>query len=199
LSLRAIARQLGVTAPAIYNYFPRLDDLITRLIADAYNAQADFLAEAAHINASAGSSVQLLQVLLAYRTWALANPVSFSLIYGNPIPGYTAPAEITMPAARRVFAVILDILATVHAQGILDSDLAQHPLPAGLELALPRMNETDRLYPFEVLYAGMAGWYHIHGMIMLELFGHAYGLMNDTSAFYTYEVQRLLRSMGISI
>ncbi|MBZ0286445.1 MAG: WHG domain-containing protein, partial [Anaerolineae bacterium] len=107
VGLRAIARDLDMTAPALYRYFPSLDDLITALIVDAYNANADAMAEADAAQPPTDYLARLLAALNAYRDWALAHPVDFQLIYGNPIPGYHAPAEITIPAARRNFAVMV--------------------------------------------------------------------------------------------
>lgn len=104
ISLRGIARELGITAPAIYNYFPRLDDLITALIVDAFNGHADAIdaAVAKHDE----PTKQLKAALQAYRDWAVQYPSDFQLIYGNPIPGYEAPAEITIPLASRPMETI---------------------------------------------------------------------------------------------
>jgi AcrR family transcriptional regulator len=98
LSLRAIARDMEMTAPALYRYFPSREDLITALIVDAFNALADALeaADAAPTQQDYGS--RLRAVLMAYRGWALEHPTDFQLIYGNPIPGYSAPRELTVPA-----------------------------------------------------------------------------------------------------
>ena len=103
LSLRGIAREMGITAPAIYNYFPRLDDLITALIVDAFTALADAIEAAESAVESEACGPKILASCLAYREWAIAHPVDFQLIYGNPIPGYVAPAEMTVPLARRPF------------------------------------------------------------------------------------------------
>ena len=89
LSLRGIAREMGITAPAIYNYFPRLDDLITALIVDAFTALADAIEAAESAVQSEACGPKILASCLAYREWAIAHPVDFQLIYGNPIPGYT--------------------------------------------------------------------------------------------------------------
>ncbi|MEZ4675940.1 MAG: helix-turn-helix domain-containing protein [Caldilineaceae bacterium] len=101
LSLRAIARELKMTAPALYHYFPSLDDLITALIVDAFTAHAAYVRQTSDAAAQAGASTteQLWAALLAYRRWALKQPIDFQLIYGNPIPGYSAPAAVTVPAA----------------------------------------------------------------------------------------------------
>jgi AcrR family transcriptional regulator len=101
LSLRAIARELGVTAPAIYNYFPRLEDLITALITNAFTDLAEAMEYCREQNDEKPRIFQIKAMIYAYRQWAVDHPVDFQLIYGNPIPGYQAPFEVTGPLARR--------------------------------------------------------------------------------------------------
>src|SRR5512143_3736128 len=93
LSLRAIARELGITAPAIYNYFPRRDDLVTALIIDAYTSFGDSQIEARDAVAADDLSGRMLAIGVAYRDWALAYPQRYQLLFGTPIPGYEAPME----------------------------------------------------------------------------------------------------------
>jgi len=200
LSLRGIARELDVTAPALYNYYARLDDLITALIVDAYTALAEVLEAADAGQPRARHADRLMAVLLAYREWAMAHPVDFSLIYGNPIPGYRAPAEATTPPARRGFAVILAILAEALASGELQPQPEHLHQPPDLHVRLPSAGETQaEPVPPAVIYLGVMGWTRIHGMIMLELFNHTDTLVDNHAAFYRHEVESLLRSIGLSI
>ena len=119
LSLRGIAREMGITAPAIYNYFPRLDDLITALIVDAFTALADAIQAAEVAEESEKCGPKIIASCLAYREWAIGHPVDFQLIYGNPIPGYIAPAEITVPLARRPFDGLFRLFFEAHRTGEL--------------------------------------------------------------------------------
>jgi AcrR family transcriptional regulator len=193
LSTTAIARELGVTQPAFYRYFASRDALITVLIVDAYNDLADTLESAAPAGPAAG---RLAAVLLAYRAWALAHPVDFSLIYGNPIPGYEAPRQLTLPPAQRAFAVILNLLAQARATGEL-SAASPLALPPGLQLSLPTPSDPHAPAPdSQTLYAGLVGWYHVHGLVVLELYGHNTPLIGDMDHFYRHEVATLLRQMG---
>src|SRR5262249_49131651 len=89
VSLRSIAKYLAVTHPALYRYFDRRDDLITALILDAYHALAEALATARDTAPADDSAARLLAACLEYRDWALAHPVDYALIFGNPIPGYS--------------------------------------------------------------------------------------------------------------
>ena len=101
LSLHGIAREMGITAPAIYNYFPQLEDLITALIVDAFNAPADAMEAAEVAEASERPYDKIMALCMAYQEWAVAHPTVFQLIYGNPIPGHHAPEEITIPLGSR--------------------------------------------------------------------------------------------------
>src|SRR5215218_3368694 len=100
LSLRAVARELGMVSSAIYRYFPSRDDLLTALIIDAYDA----LGAAAEQSEAAVDRADLLGRWLAtcraVRSWALANPHEYALIYGSPVPGYRAPEDTIPPATR---------------------------------------------------------------------------------------------------
>ncbi|MCO6451318.1 MAG: TetR/AcrR family transcriptional regulator [Caldilineales bacterium] len=189
LSLRGIARSLDITAPAIYNYFPRLDDLITALIVDAFTdlAEAIETAESAVVAEACGPKV--VAICLAYRQWAIAHPVDFQLIYGNPIPGYEAPAEITVPLARRPFDSLFRLFLTAHDTGELVVPSEYQPVPASImahfESWLP---EAGYAFPDALLCLLMSGWARIHGMVMLELFEHLGPVVGDPAAFYRYEV-----------
>ncbi len=114
LSLRAIAREIDVITPALYRYFSTLDDLITALIIDAFDGMAHCLAAAdtAHYPQDDYEG-RVVTACLAYRQFALERPMDFQLIYGNPIPGYVAPAEITIP-----------VLAIPSSKGNLSPSLA---------------------------------------------------------------------------
>jgi AcrR family transcriptional regulator len=198
LSLNAIARAMEISTPGLYRYFASRDDLVTALIADAFNDLADAL-EAAALDIPAEAYYdRMMRTLLAYRKWALAHPVDFTLIYGTPIPGYHAPEEVTTPAAQRGFAAILRILAEAEQAGALKLPEEYRHLPGELRPAgLANGEQTAPTVAESVLYFGLVGWTRIHGMLMLELFNHIQPLMKNTTAFYEYEMNNLLNSIGL--
>ena len=199
ISLSAIARVLGVSQPALYRYYASRDDLVTALIVDAFNDLADTLAAADQDIPSEDYPRRLLAVLLTYREWALAHPVDFQLIYGNPIPGYQAPYEVTAPAAGRTFAVILNILGQAYAAGLLRPAESHFRAAEALNLYLPPQEvRQEAPLPAVIVYIGVMGWYHIHGMITLELFHHVQTMIADTGTFYRHEVEELMRSFGLT-
>jgi AcrR family transcriptional regulator len=197
ISLSAISRELEVSQPALYRYYASRDDLLTTLILDAYNAQAAYLEEtSAHFEGS-DTAQQLLEVLLAYRVWALDHAIDYQLIYGNPIPGYHAPAEVTTPAAQRVFAVILQILMKAYQAGAIRQLPEPGPLPESLPF--PLSLDGEQPLPPEVVYTGIAGWCRIHGIISLEMFHHTTPLLPEPGIFYRSEVESLLKSAGMEV
>lgn len=205
LSMRAIARAMQMTAPALYHYYTNREALITDLIAEAFNALGEALEQARDGAAAGGEEVgrQLLAVVLAYREWALAHPIDFQLIYGNPLPGYVAPREITVPAATRSYLVVV---------GLIDRALSgPHPTPAPEyrqvppEL-LPQMTalaqtlpEAYRSTPLLALYLGLVGWPRLHGIIMLELFEHIQPVAGDSAAFYRIQMEDMFHQMGVEL
>lgn len=104
LSLKAIATQMGMTAPALYRYFASRDDLLTELVLSAYRDLAEHV-EAA-VDPADDARVQLRAAGAAIRSWALSNPHRYLLVYGTPVAGYSSPPEATELAAR-IFAPIL--------------------------------------------------------------------------------------------
>lgn len=198
LSLNAIAKQMGMSGPALYRYFESREALITTLIVDAYQALADALEETAARFAGQPARESLREVLLSYRRWALDHPVDFQLIFGNPIPGYQAEEKITAPTAGKVFAPILRILEGVYQQENrpYPDFLAKIPNQVQIRLSTS-LREFHPSLPEKVVYIGIVGWYHIHGMIMLELFNHIQPLVSDPGAFYRFEIERLMDSMNL--
>jgi len=199
LSLRAIARDLELTAPALYRYFPSRDDLITALILDAYNALADALEAEDHRHLDADPATRLYAVLLRYRAWALEHPTDFQLIYGNPIPGYEAPWEPSVAAAQRTFVVVVGILQAALVTGALQPMPGYTDVPSSIEAHLRQMAREGGFDAAPlVLYIATVGWTRVHGIIMLELFTHIQPVIGDTDAFYRVEVLHLLQSMGLT-
>ncbi|MGA7604879.1 MAG: TetR/AcrR family transcriptional regulator, partial [Anaerolineales bacterium] len=119
LSLRAIARDLKITAPAIYNYFPDRDALVTALIIDAYTSFGDSQL-AARDEVSPDDLVRRMNAIgMAYRQWAHKYPQRYQLIFGTPIPGYHAPIMEVMPSSARSLSVLVSVVEQLRLAGKL--------------------------------------------------------------------------------
>ncbi|HYO89847.1 MAG TPA: TetR/AcrR family transcriptional regulator [Candidatus Limnocylindrales bacterium] len=196
IGLRAIARELGLTAPALYRYFPSLDDLITALIVENFTALAEAL-ETARDQAVGGPVERLRAVMMAYRAWAVARATDFQLIYGNPIPGYHAPSEVTVPIVVRGFVVIVGLIEEALQSGALAPRLPYDHIPPATAAYLHEVIERDG-YPVsaQALYLAIVSWTAGHGTIVLEMFHHLQPVIGDAAIFYAAQVERLLDSFG---
>jgi AcrR family transcriptional regulator len=193
LSLRAVAREVGMVSSAVYRYFPSRDDLLTRLIIDGYD-DLGAAAEAAD-SPTAPPQERWLAVCRAVRAWALAHPHEYALLYGSPVPGYQAPKD-TVPAASRVGVVLGGILGDAARSGALpegdgerDPGLISDDAVAVLGGEHPSLDETVRV-------RGLLAWSALFGTISFELFGHFVGSVEDGDRYFDRVMTDLARLIG---
>ncbi|MBK8990055.1 MAG: TetR/AcrR family transcriptional regulator [Chloroflexi bacterium] len=195
LSLRAIARDLHITAPAIYNYFPDRDALVTALIVAAFDSFADAQETAVADLPSANHKARLLALGQAYRTWAITYPERYQLIFGTPIAGYHAPLEITGPAAARSLTVIVDVLAAADAAGELQV-LQIVPMPPEVDAMLCQWQSGRAAnVSSTALYLALMMWAQVHGLVSLEIGGQFPSFVVDSGALYQHELARLTQQL----
>jgi AcrR family transcriptional regulator len=170
LSLREIAREMGVASSALYRYFASRDQLLTELIIESYD-DIGCLVERADAKFSRNDLAgRWRAVSHSLRKWAIANPSEYGLIFGTPVPGYEAPTDTIAPALRYT-NVLLHLLADVQAAGC--KPLVTVPMTKGVSREYKRartnlgINLTD-----EMILAGLAAWAALFGAISFELFGH---------------------------
>lgn len=198
LSLRGIARRLGVTAPAIYNYFGRLEDLITALIVDAFTTLAETMETADAEVTSDHPYDHIMALCLTYRAWAMEHPVHFQLIYGNPIPGYYAPEELTIPLARRPFLGMFRWFGRAHQAGELIVPAEYQAVPQAMAEGVAAWRGLSGLeVPDPLMGLLMSGWARIYGLTLLEMFHHLQPLVGDCATLYRYEITAFLQQMGL--
>jgi AcrR family transcriptional regulator len=208
LSLRAVARELGMVSSALYRYFPSRDDLLTALIIDAYDALGTVTETA--IAASARPRVRWLAACQAIRGWALANPHEYALIYGSPVPGYRAPQATVGPASRvpLAFMSVLrdavaggdmpagDEAASGLASARLTGQLADQAATISSALASPADSGASAV-PAEVVVRAVIAWTQLFGMISFELFGQFVGSFEPADALFEYAVAQLAAFVGL--
>ena len=200
LSVRAIARQMGMTGPALYHYYDSLNDLITALIEEGFTQLAETLEAAAAEPALATSAQRFIAVARAHRLWALTHPTDFQLLYGNPIPNYQQPIDITYPQARRSFLVRAKIFSTAIENGEINLPLAYRQLSPRLEQSLLELASVDgHDLPLPALYLSAIAWVKIYGHVMLELFHLIQPVIDDVDEFFEYEMQNFLQQIGLKI
>ena len=198
LSLRAVARAVGMSSPGLYRYFASRDDLLTALITDVYDDLADTL-ERAREAAGPHLPDRLRAVCLAYYDWSDTHRPEFSLVFGAPVPTYSAPRDgSTTTAAQRFGAVFTGLLAeawTQHAEHVARPPLL--PLRPGVRLAV-----GDVPLPDDPRFVGVATrlWSRLHGVLALGLFGHLLPQTVEAAAvrtLYEAEVEDALHSLGL--
>lgn len=196
ISLRGIARAMKMSAPGLYHYFPTFDDLITAMIVDAFTDLAEAIQRGC--NSEGALSTRLMAGAIAHRTWALTYPTDFQLIYGTPIPGYSAPREITVPAAVQVFQPTVALLEEGIQSGQVIPHIAYQTPPAAIQERLAAIIASGP-YPISVaaLYFGIDAWVRIQGILLMELTDHLHSSMVDTDVYFQSAMQRFYQEGGL--
>ncbi|MGH7910946.1 MAG: TetR/AcrR family transcriptional regulator [Candidatus Dormibacteraceae bacterium] len=165
LSLKAIAKQMGMSAPALYRYFSSRDELLTELILGAYRDLAETMENVAEEEGGTSPEQRLRRLGQALRGWAVADPQRYLLLYGTPVPGYAAPPEATELAQRSLAPTVAALTASASASGGAARDPA---------IALRR---------------AVVAWTRLHGVLSLELAGHFAGMDLDPEQLYADEIE----------
>jgi AcrR family transcriptional regulator len=193
LSVRAIARDLGMVSSAVYRYVASRDDLLTLLLVDAYTELADAVDEAC-TPTNGRWRERVLDMACAARAWAVAHPAAWALLYGSPVPGYHAPSESTVGPGTRVVGALFAAVA----EGISAGDIRSANAPA----TEPMSSDFDTIRA-EFAFPGddttvtkcFLLWAALVGAISLEVFGQ-YGAdtLSDPAAVFQSQIELLLAS-----
>lgn len=189
ISLRAIAREMGMSAPALYRYFPNLEALVMAVCTDLYDEVYAAVTEAGADAENA--AVKLIAMARAFRAWSVAHPQEFSLMFGSPIPGVVELEEdcesVEHPAAR-VGAAFLEPFAEVWRQ------LVPPELPEDPQLTKTLAIHGDILDPAG-MYAFLGAWSRLYGLVALEVFGHLKWALTDLDTLFETELQGFVRQL----
>jgi AcrR family transcriptional regulator len=198
LSLRAVARDLGMVSSAVYRYFASRDELLTALILDAYNSLGVATEQAEGAVVRSDLLGRWLATCRGVRDWARANPHEYALIYGSPVPGYAAPQDTVAPASR-VSLLLAAILRDGHERGRVRAERGER-IPRVVRTELAQLGRQPGLggLPEAVLARGVTAWVHLFGLISFELFGRMDGVIDDLDAYFDYEMGALARRAGIN-
>jgi AcrR family transcriptional regulator len=192
LSLRSIARALGITAPAIYNYYPDRDALVTALIIDAFTSLGDAQIAARDAFPPHDLIGRLYTIGRAYRQWALAHPQRYQLIFGAPIPGYVAPMDQVFPASARAFGALVSVVEAARRAGTLQTD-SFPPLIPGYEALLEEWKLFGGDADILSLSVAVLIWARVHGLVSLQITGNLPPFGADIEALYEYEIASVER------
>jgi AcrR family transcriptional regulator len=202
LSLRAIAREMGMTAPALYRYFPSREDLVVALIADLYDELTATLGAARDEQDPADAPMQLAAASRAFRQWARANQREFGLLFGSPIPGidvrHDDDQDPAHQAAERFGQVFGELVARIY-------QAAPFPIPADDEIE-PELREELRTWcqefpvdmPLGAAQVFLSCWIRLYGMVAMEVFGHLDFALPDAEPIFEVELRDLAARLGFA-
>lgn len=218
LALTRIAKEMGLSGPALYRYFTGRDDLLDALIRDAYDDAAAAMARAAARSAkgSRGVRARLHGLAEAYRAWAVAEPHRYLLLQGAPVPGYVAPTD-TLERARAVLGPFLPLFATgnpgpavaatvdemtawLTAEESVRAWVAQYA-PEAVEVTEPAEATEEGGAATAAAAHALAGavlaWAQLHGSVSLEVAGQFAGMAHRGGTLLGAQMELLADAFGL--
>jgi AcrR family transcriptional regulator len=198
LSLRAVAKEMGMVSSAVYRYFPNKDELLTTLIIDGYNAVGAAVEKAEAACPPEDYAGRWLAACRAVRNWALAHPHEYALVYGSPVPGYQAPERTIEPAARSavVFGKIIGDAYRAGPTADIPGPLV--PVPASFAPDAARLRDAIMAgVPDHIAATALIAWSGLFGLVSFELFGQFENVVTDRAAFFDHAAACLGRLTGV--
>ncbi|MCV2396006.1 TetR/AcrR family transcriptional regulator [Actinotalea sp. M2MS4P-6] len=199
LSLRAVAREMGMAPSALFRYLPNKDALLTALIIESYDELGEAAEQAEAAVHTEPVTARWSAICHAVRRWALDHPHEYALVYGSPVPGYVAPQDTVGPATR-VARLLSALLGDALREGL------EPPTGPPTEETAARLHATiapvradlpDEV-PDELVVRGLMAWTYLFGAVSFEVFGHrTFGVLDDPAAFFDYEAGLVARLLGI--
>ena len=203
LSLRGVAREIGMVSSAVYRYVESRDELLTRLIIEAYDslgAAAEAASAAAVAAAPTHDLARWMATARAIRRWSVDHPHEHLLLYGSPVPGYAAPEDTIGPATRPTFALV-GIVGDAAAAGRLEAPAGP---PADLSpefttdlLALTTVLGRDIPSEPDTVLAVLAAWTQMFGLIGFEITNQTRNVVEDHESLFDATVHRLAHQIGL--
>lgn len=194
VSLRAIAREMGMASGALYRYFTSLDDLLAALVADLFNEVAERMEQARDALPADDPLEQILAVCRTYRRWAIEHRAEFSLLFGTPLPkpvrAEEGPAD---DAARRFGFIFYGLFAKLWQQRpFVIMDESELPDDLIRQLRTFQANLPGGGLPLGALHVFLTCWTRLHGMVSLETFDHLDFALDNPDSFFEQQIRELV-------
>jgi len=197
LSLRSVARELGMVSSAVYRYFDSRDALLTALIIDAYDDLGAAVEAAEAAVRRADLRGRWLVTCHAVRDWSLAHRAEYALLYGTPVPGYVAPQDTIEPASRPVFVMSAILRDAIEREVLAPEPHERLPGPVRADLAgIIAQPGFEGLSP-ALLARGMNSWAAVFGLVSFELFGRLTNAIFDDDAWFDYQLRLITHQLGL--
>jgi AcrR family transcriptional regulator len=197
LSLRGIAREMEMTAPALYRYYKDRDALITALLIDAFTGFTAALEAGRDAVSTDDHAARFRSMCRSYFQWAVQNPQRYALMFGTQIPGHLFANELG-PVAQRSFLVLQGVIGEAYAAGKLSGDVMSLRLPTGLKSQYETLKKMGMPYVPLVTNTALSVWSMMHGITSLYLYQYLAGfLQQNVEAFVELEIEKMARTMGL--
>ncbi len=203
VTLRAIARYMGMTAPALYRYFPSHEDLWRELSHDTYGAIAEAIEQTLAELPEQDAALRLLVAARRFRSWAVEHPGDFGLLFGLPLPGVKELADPDNIGGMRFALVFTGVYVQVWEQRPFPI-LAEEDMPARLRADLASYRdavgmalESAAQLPLGAVLKFLQAWVQLYGVVTMEVFGHLGFCLGDVEQFFEIQLAAVGATLGI--
>ncbi len=171
VSLRAIAREMGMTAPALYRYFPSFDHLVRSLVGDLFDEVCEAMEDARDLLPAGDADGRLIAVCRTFRAWSVGHRAEFGLLFNTPLPGHTGdPASPAQVGGARFGRIFFDLFTQVW------------------HLHNPTGDSADTI---------LSCWTRLYGLVSLEVFNHLRFAVDDAEPFFESELRDIALRLGM--
>jgi AcrR family transcriptional regulator len=204
LALRAVAREMGMTAPGLYRYFDSREDLVEHVVADLYDELTEVLEAVREDAEPATPGSQLLSVARAFRTWAITHRAEFGLLFGSagqsvlPEDAHDYGERPSQLAAARFGGVFATLVARLYLE-------RGFPVPADDELDPALQVQLQEwcaklpvALPLGVMHVFLSCWIRLYGMVCMEIFGHLRFALHDAEQMFESELRALADVLAVA-
>jgi len=197
LSLRGIAREMKMTAPALYRYYKDRDTLVTALLVDAFTTFSQALETERDRYRTDDHLGRFRAMCKAYFIWAAQNPQRYALLFGTPIPDHLFAREVG-PVAQHSFLILQGGIGEAYAAGKLTGELVNVRLTPPLHGKYEALKNMGMPYVPVVTHLALSIWSMMHGITSLYLHHYLSGfLQENVEAFVDFEIEKLARLLGL--
>jgi AcrR family transcriptional regulator len=197
LSLRAIAREMGMTAPGLYRYYKDRDALVTALLMDAFESFSVALESARDACPVDDHVGRFRAICRAYFQWGTTNPQKYIFLFGTPISGYQFSGKVG-PSAQRSFLVLQGVIGEAQVAGKIRGDIASPKMPISLKSQYDALKKNGMPYTGAVTNLALSMWSMVHGMTSLCLYGYFSSFLDEqVGRFVELEIEKMVRTLGL--
>jgi AcrR family transcriptional regulator len=206
MSLRAIAREMGMTAPGLYRYFDSHEVLLRHVCASIFielGADIQQAIDSAPVppgprDVSEKLTVKMIAACREFRRWSLNHPGEFGLVFGVPLPGldyghYDVADECALAFAGTFVTLFLELWTK-----------AQFPVPAAGDIDPALLDQLERYraslgtdIPVGAVLTFLRCWTVLYGGVAMEVFGHMKFALEDAAPMFELTLSDLASLVGL--